>query len=80
MMSQTDLPAVVSDYIEASNRHDVKGYVNTFSEHAVIEEDSLGRNLQGRQEIASIQKTNVTGTIGLMQALIDYTIASIVSR
>ncbi|ASS64931.1 SnoaL-like domain-containing protein [Paenibacillus sp. RU4T] len=74
-MSQTDLPAVVLDYIEASNRHHVEGYVNAFSEHAVIEENSLGRNLLGRQEIADyfiayFVKTNT------ITEIIDFTVNS----
>lgn len=45
------LPQAVLDYIDASNNHDVEAYLNAFSESAVIEEASIGRDLRGKSEI-----------------------------
>lgn len=45
------LPQAVLDYIDASNNHDAEAYLNAFSESAVVEETSIGRDLRGRSEI-----------------------------
>lgn len=50
-MSERILPEVVTRYLHASNDHDVEAYLNTFSEKAVIEEESIGRNLASKEEI-----------------------------
>lgn len=52
-MSQNEpsLPQVIIDYINASNAHDVEAYMNTFSDRAVIKEESIGSDLTSRAEI-----------------------------
>jgi ketosteroid isomerase-like protein len=50
-MNNPLLPQVVADYIDASNAHDVEAYMRTFSESAVIIEESIGKNLTRRAEI-----------------------------
>jgi hypothetical protein len=50
-MSDLILPKVVLNYIHASNAHDVEAYLSTFSDSGVIEEESIGRDLIGREEI-----------------------------
>ena len=45
------LPQIISDYINVSNNYDTQGYLATFSEDAIIKEDSLGKALVGKKEI-----------------------------
>lgn len=50
-MTDLLLPQVIVNYIDASNAHDAKAYMNTFSYQAVIKEESIGRDLAGQTEI-----------------------------
>ncbi|WP_400245010.1 hypothetical protein AB3U99_01380 [Niallia sp. JL1B1071] len=45
------LPQIISDYINVSNNYDTQGYLATFSDDAIIKEDSLGKILVGKKEI-----------------------------
>lgn len=49
--SEPSLPQVIIDYIDASNAHNVEAYMNTFSNDAVIKEESIGSDLTGSAEI-----------------------------
>jgi hypothetical protein len=50
-MNKKNLPIVVTDYIDASNNHDIEAYISAFSEKAIIEEESIGKTLKGKEEI-----------------------------
>ncbi|MNO21366.1 SnoaL-like domain protein [compost metagenome] len=56
-MSERILPEVVTRYLHASNDHDVEAYLNTFTEKAVIEEESIGRDLASKEEIRNYFET-----------------------
>jgi hypothetical protein len=76
-MTQLVLPAVVVEYLEASNRHDVEGYARTFSNNGRIEEDSLGRDLVGKKEIVDYFTTYFVGT-NTYTDIIEYTVNDVV--
>lgn len=52
-----ELPAVVFLYIESSNKHDTEGYINTFSDQAVVIEKSIGKDLSGKEELKDYFQT-----------------------
>lgn len=72
-MNQVILPAVILEYLEASNQHDIEGYARTFSNNGRIEEDSLGRDLVGKKEIVDYFTTYFVGT-NTHTDIIGYTI------
>lgn len=72
-MSTKILPEIVATYIDASNRLEVKDYVATFALDATIKEDSIGKELVGRSEIANYFTTYFVNTKTHTE-LLDYTI------
>lgn len=72
-MNQVILPAVILEYLDASNQHDIEGYARTFSNNGRIEEDSLGRDLVGKKEIVDYFTTYFVGT-NTHTDIIGYTI------
>lgn len=57
MKTEKFLPDIVSDYIKASNEHNMESYLNTFTKNAVIIEESLGSVLIGSQDIGNYFET-----------------------
>lgn len=45
------LPEVILNYIEASNNYDENRYADSFAENGVIDEQSVGREFEGKEEI-----------------------------
>ena len=55
------LPGVIQEYVEASNRHDMQAILSCFSDHAVVQDEA--REYRGKKEIknwivATIEKYN----------------------
>lgn len=48
---EKQLPEVILNYIEASNHYDENGYADSFTENGVIDEQSVGREFKGKEEI-----------------------------
>jgi hypothetical protein len=67
------LPKVILNYIHASNAHDAEAYLNTFSDRGVIEEQSIGRDLIGREEIKDYFVTYFV-KMQTHTEIIDYTV------
>ncbi|KQX44658.1 nuclear transport factor 2 family protein [Paenibacillus sp. Root444D2] len=57
MREEKSLPEIVSDYIKASNEHDLESYMNTFADNGIIIEESIGSMLVGSQEIGGYFQT-----------------------
>jgi ketosteroid isomerase-like protein len=49
MSKQIKLPAVIETFIKASNDHDGKAYISTFSEDALV--NDIARNFWGKDKI-----------------------------
>ncbi len=49
MSKQVKLPAVIETFIKASNDHDSKAYIATFSEDALV--NDFARNFWGKEKI-----------------------------
>jgi len=50
-MSKQVLPEIILNYIDASNKHNVETYANTFSNDGIIEENSIVKEIIGKEEI-----------------------------
>lgn len=46
-----ELPQIITNFINAANNYDTQGFLATFSNDAIIKEDSLGKLLVGKNEI-----------------------------
>ncbi|OOM81111.1 nuclear transport factor 2 family protein [Clostridium sp. BL-8] len=60
-MNKQALPKIIESYIDASNKHDVEAYVNTFSDSCEIQEKSIGSNLIGKNEVRNYFSTYFVG-------------------
>ncbi|ANS73886.1 hypothetical protein AWM70_04285 [Paenibacillus yonginensis] len=72
-MKTETLPEAVQSYIDASNAHHIQHYIDTFSEHAVLIEESIGRDLAGKEEIKDYFVTYFVKT-STNTEILEYTI------
>ena len=59
MSKQVQLPAVIETFIKASNDHDGKAYIATFSEDALV--NDIARNFWGKEQIKDWADKEIIG-------------------
>ncbi|MDF3808685.1 MULTISPECIES: nuclear transport factor 2 family protein [Rhodopseudomonas] len=65
--TMTSLPQAITEFFDASNRGDAAGVVAAFTPTAVL--DDWGRHFEGREGIASWDRTDNTGVQAHIQAV-----------
>jgi hypothetical protein len=58
-MSTTTLPAVIRDFIIATNNHDGEAFINTFADDAIV--NDFSRNFRGKAAIKKWSDKEIIG-------------------